>query len=148
MLVMRGASSMYAIAEESRCYDVAEENGFGSVFARAWWSGHALGNVHTAMWLGGAFSKLVQGADPDADLNFLDGLLRPVNGLGQRRRQLPPAVQRQHDDLERRLPLRPFGCDRTHWCNGTLPLRRLRRARSSRLGPSSSGKFDGEFQPG
>lgn len=77
VLVMHGyTASMYAIAEESRWYDVAEENGFIVVFAQGMVRpADALGNIPTAMWLGGAFSKLVQGADPDADLNFLDSLL-------------------------------------------------------------------------
>ena len=55
---------------------MAEENGFIVVFAQGMVRpADALGNIPTAMWLGGAFGKLVQGADPDADLNFLDSLL-------------------------------------------------------------------------
>lgn len=78
VLVMHGyTASMYAIAEESRWYDVAEENGFIVVFAQGQVRPAGLmGNVPTAMWLGGAFGKMLSGdTDPDTDLKFLDSLL-------------------------------------------------------------------------
>ena len=60
VLVMHGyTASMYAIAEESRWYDVAEENGFIVVFAQGLVRpADAMGNIPTAMWLAGQFSAL------------------------------------------------------------------------------------------
>lgn len=78
VLVMHGyTASMYAIAEESRWYDVAEENGFIVVFAQGMVRpADVMGNIPTAMWLGGAFSQLAGAdVDPDVDINFLDTLL-------------------------------------------------------------------------
>lgn len=78
VLVMHGyTASMYAIAEESRWYDVAEENGFIVVFAQGLVRpADLMGNIPTAMWLAGPFSGLAgEGTDPAADLNFLDALL-------------------------------------------------------------------------
>lgn len=78
VLVMHGyTASMYAIAEESRWYDVAEENGFIVVFAQGQVRpADLMGNVPTAMWLGGAFGKMLSGdTAPDTDLKFLDSLL-------------------------------------------------------------------------
>ncbi len=77
VLVCHGyTASMYAIAEESRWYDVAEENGFIVVFAQGQVRPAGLmGNIPTAMWLGGAFSALAGDADPAVDENFLNTLL-------------------------------------------------------------------------
>lgn len=77
VLVMHGyTASMYAIAEESRWYDVAEENGFIVVFAQGLVRpADLMGNIPTAMWLAGAFSALAGDTDPDVDLKFLDALL-------------------------------------------------------------------------
>lgn len=77
VLVMHGyTASMYAIAEESRWYDVAEENGFIVVFAQGLVRpADMMGNIPTAMWLGGAFSALAGDADPDTDVKFLNTLL-------------------------------------------------------------------------
>ena len=78
VLVMHGyTASMYAIAEESRWYDVAEENGFIVVFAQGLVRpADAMGNIPTAMWLAGSFSALGgEGTDPDADIRFIDTLL-------------------------------------------------------------------------
>lgn len=77
VLVMHGyTASMYAIAEESRWYDVAEENGFIVVFAQGLVRpADLMGNIPTAMWLGGAFSALAGDTDPDTDVNFLNTLL-------------------------------------------------------------------------
>lgn len=78
VLVMHGyTASMYAIAEESRWYDVAEENGFIVVFAQGLVRpADAMGNIPTAMWLAGQFSALAgEDTDPDADLDFIDTLL-------------------------------------------------------------------------
>lgn len=77
VLVCHGyTASMYAIAEESRWYDVAEENGFIVVFAQGLVRPASLmGNIPTAMWLGGAFSVLAGDADPAVDENFLNSLL-------------------------------------------------------------------------
>ena len=78
VLVMHGyTASMYAIAEESRWYDVAEQNGFIVVFAQGLVRpADLMGNIPTAMWLAGAFSALAgEGTDPDVDLNFIDALL-------------------------------------------------------------------------
>ena len=78
VLVMHGyTASMYAIAEESRWYDVAEENGFIVVFAQGLVRpADMMGNIPTAMWLAGPFSALAgAGVDKDTDLKFLDTLL-------------------------------------------------------------------------
>lgn len=77
VLVCHGyTASMYAIAEESRWYDVAEENGFIVVFAQGLVRPAALmGNIPTSMWLGGAFSVLAGDTDPQVDVNFLNTLL-------------------------------------------------------------------------
>ena len=78
VLVCHGyTASMYAIAEESRWYDVAEENGFIVVFAQGQVRPAGLmGNIPTAMWLGGAFSALAgKDTDPAVDVNFLNTLL-------------------------------------------------------------------------
>ena len=78
VLVMHGyTASMYAIAEESRWYDVAEQNGFIVVFAQGLVRpADMMGNIPTAMWLAGPFSALAgDGTDPDVDLNFIDTLL-------------------------------------------------------------------------
>ena len=78
VLVMHGyTASMYAIAEESRWYDVAEENGFIVVFAQGLVRpADAMGNIPTAMWLAGAFGSMAgEDTDPEADLKFLDTLL-------------------------------------------------------------------------
>ncbi len=78
VLVMHGyTASMYAIAEESRWYDVAEQNGFIVVFAQGLVRpASMMGNIPTAMWLAGPFSMLAgEGTDPDVDLNFIESLL-------------------------------------------------------------------------
>ena len=78
VLVMHGyTASMYAIAEESRWYDVAEQNGFIVVFAQGLVRpADMMGNIPTAMWLAGPFSALAgDTTDPDVDLNFIDTLL-------------------------------------------------------------------------
>lgn len=77
VLVMHGyTASMYAIAEESRWYDMAEENGFIVVFAQGLVRpADLMGNIPTAMWLAGAFSALAGDTDPDVDLKFLNALL-------------------------------------------------------------------------
>lgn len=55
VLVMHGyTASMYAIAEESRWYEVAEQNGFIVVFAQGLVRpADLMGNIPTAMWLAG-----------------------------------------------------------------------------------------------
>ena len=78
VLVMHGyTASMYAIAEESRWYDVAEQNGFIVVFAQGLVRpANMMGNIPTAMWLAGPFSALAaEGTSPDVDLEFIGGLL-------------------------------------------------------------------------
>lgn len=78
VLVMHGyTASMYAIAEESRWYDVAEENGFIVVFAQGLVrSADLMGNIPTSMWLAGAFSALAgENVDKDVDVKFIDTLL-------------------------------------------------------------------------
>lgn len=83
VLVMHGyTASMYAIAEESRWYDVAEKNGFIVVFAQGLVRpADLMGNIPTAMWLAGAFSALAgEGTDPNVDLNFIDTLLDRMEG--------------------------------------------------------------------
>ena len=78
VLVMHGyTASMYAIAEESRWYDVAEENGFIVVVAQGMVRpADLMGNIPTAMWLAGPFSALAgKDTDPDTDLNFIGALL-------------------------------------------------------------------------
>lgn len=78
VLVMHGyTASMYAIAEESRWFDVAEDNGFIVVFAQGMVRpADLMGNVPTAMWLAGPFAALAgEGTDPDVDVNFLSSLL-------------------------------------------------------------------------
>ena len=66
VLVMHGyTASMYAIAEESRWYDVAEQNGFIVVFAQGLVRpADLMGNIPTAMWLAGPFAALA-GKDTD-----------------------------------------------------------------------------------
>lgn len=81
VLVMHGyTASMYAIAEESRWYDVAEKNGFIVLFAQGLVRpADLMGNIPTAMWLAGAFSVLAsEGTDPDVDIKFIDTLLTMV----------------------------------------------------------------------
>lgn len=78
VLVMHGyTASMYAIAEESRWYDVAERNGFIVVFAQGLVRpADLMGNIPTAMWLAGAFSGLAgKDTDPTVDLQFINSLL-------------------------------------------------------------------------
>ncbi len=77
VLVMHGyTASMYAIAEESRWYDVAEENGFIVVFAQGLVRpADAMGNIPAAIWCAGAFSSVLPGVDPMVDVNFINALL-------------------------------------------------------------------------
>lgn len=78
VLVMHGyTASMYAIAEESRWYDVAEKNGFIVVFAQGLVRpADLMGNIPTAMWLAGAFAALAgKDTDPAVDLEFINTLL-------------------------------------------------------------------------
>lgn len=78
VLVMHGyTASMYAIAEESRWYDVAEQNGFIVVFAQGLVRpADRMGNIPTAMWLAGPFAALAgNDTDPDVDLEFIGTLL-------------------------------------------------------------------------
>ncbi len=76
VLVMHGyGASMYGIAEESRWYDLAEENGFIAVFAQGLVRETANGNIPSPMWLAGGFSAMAPGADSMADINFLNTLL-------------------------------------------------------------------------
>ena len=79
VLVMHGyTASMYAIAEESRWYDVAEGK-WGLLWSlhKGWFVQQTpWGNIPTAMWLAGQFSALAgEDTDPDADLDFIDTLL-------------------------------------------------------------------------
>ncbi len=78
VLVMHGyTASMYAIAEESRWYDVAEQNGFIVVFAQGLVRpADLMGNIPTAMWLAGPFAALAgKDTDPSVDLEFINSLL-------------------------------------------------------------------------
>lgn len=78
VMVIHGyTASMYAIAEESRWYDVAEENGFIVVFAQGLVRpADMMGNIPTAMWLGSGFKALAPaGTDLNVDVNFLNTLL-------------------------------------------------------------------------
>lgn len=70
-------ASMYAIAEESRWYDVAEQNGFIVVFAQGLVRpADLMGNIPTAMWLAGPFAALAgKDTDPSVDLEFINSLL-------------------------------------------------------------------------
>ena len=78
VLVMHGyTASMYAIAEESRWYDVAEQNGFIVVFAQGLVRpADLMGNIPTAMWLAGPFAAMAgKDTDPSVDLEFINSLL-------------------------------------------------------------------------
>ncbi|MEQ2455859.1 alpha/beta hydrolase family esterase [Flavonifractor hominis] len=77
VLVMHGyTASMYAIAEESRWYDVAEENGFIVVFAQALVRENEVnGNIPATTWVAGSFGQMFPDLDQDVDVNFINTVL-------------------------------------------------------------------------
>ena len=77
VLVMHGyTASMYAIAEESRWYDVAEENGFIVVFAQALVRENEVnGNIPATTWIAGAFGQMFPDMDPNVDVDFINTVL-------------------------------------------------------------------------
>ena len=152
VLVMHGyTASMYAIAEESRWYDVAEENGFIVVFAQGLVRpADAMGNIPTAMWLAGQFSALAgEDTDPDADLDFIDTLLDRMENdynIDAQPDLCDRTLQWQSDDLGLWFPLCQSLCgDRT----GRLYERPMEAMDSNVLLPTWSflGEYDSAGDP-
>ena len=69
-------ASMESMVEESRWWEIAEQEGFICIFPQGYVRDIAMmGNVPCAMWMGAAFSQLVPQLDPNTDVNCLSEIL-------------------------------------------------------------------------
>jgi len=75
VVVLHGyTGSNYGLAEESRWYDVAEENGFIVMFPQAFVRPGVMGNIPSSIWISGPFKGMFPN-QTSVDIDFINAIL-------------------------------------------------------------------------